>query len=338
MKQLCAARRTWKERNPKDRNSTSGTLRLIQNAEDSLGTSASSSLPQDSPGMSRKRKRTIAYCSPMSEQQVLESSDGDSDNDADDDEDENDASESSCEFIGSSSVTGTGKTMTAAEKIIQMHTSKQFRPALDKPKQVEQKVDNTKKYMDWCAGTMMRLHASGALSPAKLKPGPSGFQIAVWEDGEQMDTELPNLQTNPEAVQVLKKPAMACKRPAHKVSQDSEDCQEEEVDVEADIASAEEEEETHNPLPDDLEVLDSFSGFSHPIHGQLCGGCYSGQSYIQAKHENQKKHLLIAVSLKQTINHKLVCNRIFRWLLSHPSASKDELVQQRTHELESMLM
>ena len=52
-------------------------------------------------------------------------------------------------------------------------------------------------YMDWSLGVVVRLHASGALSPAVMRPGPRSFQLATWSDGTEMETEPTSRQRQP---------------------------------------------------------------------------------------------------------------------------------------------
>ena len=73
-----------------------------------------------------------------------------------------------------------------------------------------------KAYFCPTTGTMMRLHPSGALSPAKGSNGPNGFMVFEWPDGCTVESEQPNVLPGP-AGEVLKRPAAkhsALKRPA----------------------------------------------------------------------------------------------------------------------------
>ncbi len=68
-----------------------------------------------------------------------------------------------------------------------------------------QRVD--KKYMDWAMGVYVRLHESGAVSPAeKFVNGPNGFKMAVWSDGDMVESEISNIDA-PELPIDIQKPA-----------------------------------------------------------------------------------------------------------------------------------
>lgn len=92
-------------------------------------------------------------------------------------------------------------------------------------------------YMDWAMGTMVKLYDSGHMSPARLKPGPASFQVAYWPDGSEEITEIPNLVL---PIGVMKKPAAkkVCKRPSARVDEEHG-----EAGTEQDEESEEDEEE-----------------------------------------------------------------------------------------------
>jgi hypothetical protein len=106
-------------------------------------------------------------------------------------------------------------------------------------------LQDSKVYFDHSFGTMMRLHPSGALSPAThMRPGARGLQEAVWDDGLVVETEVPN--DFEDEVLVLKRPAAhrGIKRPAAVVASDQEG-----ENCEGELEEVEEVEEAPPPKP-----------------------------------------------------------------------------------------
>ena len=65
------------------------------------------------------------------------------------------------------------------------------RPVVTPEKRRERNDSDVKRiYMDYALGTMVRLHSSGAISPAKLVPTEgSSFLTAQWDDGSSVPTD-----------------------------------------------------------------------------------------------------------------------------------------------------
>jgi hypothetical protein len=218
--------------------------------------------------------------------------------------------------------------------------------------------------MDWAMGVYVRLHESGAVSPAeKFVNGPNGFKMAVWKDGDMVESEISNIDA-PELPVVFKKPAKSqarmtttasdhvMKKPAAAPTLEaSADAEEQEEEEEAAQEQADDEHvqcisdgEAADEAPveaapgalgeaDDEQLL-SFSGFVHPLLGALSGGCYAKQSYFTAKAPGDlKKRLVVAVSEVQTGQHSIVCNKLFRWALANPQANKESIILKRAEFL-----
>ena len=342
MAQLIQCRRAYKHRHPKgdsieESGSSDQGLKLLQDDD-------------GSPVHRSKRHKRLALvdldCSPTSAQEILLS-------DSDDDEVEiydEPASNSDVEMISCTAApcatANRSQPSTFTEPL-------EGRPEVhQEPSQSPQRV--VKKYMDWALGVYVRLHDSGAVSPAeKFVSGPNGFKMAVWSDGDQVESELSNIDA-PELPIVMKKPAAARKKvknaapaPADSVDEEEEETPEEE-DAEAQVEAVQEvhaisdSESAGEPVEavEDAEEeaaaeqLQSFSGFVHPLLGALAGGCYAKQSYIVAKSPTDGvKRLVVAASCIQSAQHPNVCNRLFRWVMAHPQANKEVVMLKRAEFL-----
>jgi hypothetical protein len=99
-----------------------------------------------------------------------------------------------------------------------------------------------KIYMDWSKRTLCKLFEDGRVEePQKLIPGPEGFQMAVFSDGEAHETELPNplvphlpvhnanAVCKKPAANVMKKPASASRSVAAAEETGSESAEEDDA-------------------------------------------------------------------------------------------------------------
>ena len=134
---------------------------------------------------------------------------------------EEEGAQEECEEISDDEVAITGVTTTdgfrwQAKKQKLDDKKVVERPVVTPEKRRERNDSDVKRiYMDYALGTMVRLHSSGAISPAKLVPTDgSSFLTAQWDDGSSVPTEIPSM-----SILLPTKPPPVMKKPASKVMQ-----------------------------------------------------------------------------------------------------------------------
>ena len=85
-----------------------------------------------------------------------------------------------------------------------------------------QEKEKWKQWLDRSTGIFKRIRPDGVVQNASTTPGPNGFVVASFDDGEDFETEVPNLFLEKMQAPVSKRPAANLKRPAASVkSQES---------------------------------------------------------------------------------------------------------------------
>jgi hypothetical protein len=193
----------------------------------------------------------------------------------------------------------------------------------------------------WSEACVVRYGDGVLLEKATMRDGDNGFKVAIWQDGEETQTEIPNItMKRPAAAATTKKPAKrtrrpSAKRPAAALGEEEEEESEDEEKGEEEDEEKEEEKVDDDPVVEPAAVDETMK--NHEFQSKTWKRCkaefYNQKAYITyLDNADGKWKLIVCVNKKKdsksAVDHKKVLAGLICFV-KMANMTKEKLVEKR---------